>query len=80
MELCTGKSLFHLIKKKPKQCLPEIQCKIIFRQLVDAVAYIHTKNVVHRDLKLDNILVDDKNTVKLIDFGFSVTASPDHKL
>ena len=60
--------------------LPENQCRIIFRQLADAVAYLHTKNVVHRDLKLDNILVDENNGVKLIDFGFSVSASAEHKL
>ena len=48
--------------------------------MVDAVAYLHEKNVVHRDLKLDNILIDDHKRIKLIDFGFSVCAGPDFKL
>jgi serine/threonine protein kinase len=34
--------------------------------------YLHGKNVAHRDLKLENILVENDMTVKIIDFGFSV--------
>jgi serine/threonine protein kinase len=42
-----------------------------FQQLVSAVEYIHSKNVAHRDIKLDNILVDDSFQLILIDFGFA---------
>lgn len=59
MEMCIGKSLFHYIKKKPGLKLPEDECKWIFRQIVEAVAYLHANNIVHRDLKLDNILIDE---------------------
>jgi serine/threonine protein kinase len=48
--------------------------------VVEAVAYLHSQNVVHRDLKLDNILVDEQKRVKLIDFGFAVNCSKDQKL
>jgi len=45
----------------------------IFKQVAEAVHYMHSRNIVHRDLKLDNILVEeDTRMVKLIDFGFGV--------
>ena len=43
----------------------------IFTQLVGAVMYVHMKSCVHRDLKLENILLDKHENVKLCDFGFT---------
>jgi len=43
----------------------------IFTQLVGAVSYVHQKSCVHRDLKLENILLDKHENVKLVDFGFT---------
>eukprot|EP00347_Sterkiella_histriomuscorum_P006749 403351578 len=80
MELCQGKSLYHYIKKKSGLKIDEQECKKIFKQVVEAVAYLHQNNVCHRDLKLDNILVDEQKNIKLIDFGFSVECNKDQKL
>ena len=81
MELCHGKSLYHFVKKrKPDQCIPEAEAAPIFRQLVSAVAYMHSLAIVHRDLKLDNVLIDDSNEIKLIDFGFSSGCGAGEKL
>eukprot|EP01006_Ploeotia_vitrea_P063756 TRINITY_DN86194_c0_g1_i1.p1 TRINITY_DN86194_c0_g1~~TRINITY_DN86194_c0_g1_i1.p1 ORF type:complete len:339 (+),score=40.79 TRINITY_DN86194_c0_g1_i1:52-1068(+) len=51
-----------------------------FFQLVVAVAHIHNKGIVHRDIKLENMIVDHKNDVKLADFGFAIEASRTIKL
>ncbi|KAL9550577.1 hypothetical protein MBANPS3_004658 [Mucor bainieri] len=42
-----------------------------FRQLTDAIKYCHTRGIVHRDLKLENILLDADDNVKICDFGFA---------
>ena len=81
MELCQGASIYHHVKKQPNQRLPEAITKVIFKQLVNAVAYIHSKGYAHRDLKLDNILMDpETKKLKIIDFGFALKSSPSEKL
>ena len=74
-------SIYHHIKKMPDQRLPEEVCKHIFKQLLRGIAYMHSKDYAHRDLKLDNILMDvaTKN-IKIIDFGFSLKSKADEKL
>ena len=51
--------------------LPPEKAQKIFAQVVGAVAYIHNLSCVHRDLKLENILLDKNENVKLCDFGFT---------
>ncbi|KAK0380347.1 hypothetical protein CPAR01_05884 [Colletotrichum paranaense] len=51
--------------------LPVHKVQKIFAQLVGAVAYVHQQSCVHRDLKLENILFDKHENVKLVDFGFT---------
>lgn len=52
----------------------------VFFQIVDAVRYCHDKNFVHRDLKLENILLTSTLDVKLIDFGFTRSVQTDNLL
>jgi len=52
----------------------ELDAKLIFKQMVQAVVYLHSKKIVHRDIKLENFLFFDQSqnsTIKLIDFGVS---------
>lgn len=41
---------------------------------------MHSKNVCHRDVKLENLLIDEQMNVKFIDFGFAVCSPPERKL
>ena len=69
LELCPGGDLLNYVRKRRK--LSENTAKVIFKQILDALKYLHNKNVLHRDIKLDNILLDSKGRVKLGDFGVS---------
>mmetsp|Transcript_11407 Transcript_11407/g.19248 ORF Transcript_11407/g.19248 Transcript_11407/m.19248 type:complete len:187 (-) Transcript_11407:513-1073(-) len=81
MELCSGTNLFHQLKKrKPYQRFSEQESAPIFAQIVSAVQYMHSHGIVHRDLKLDNILIDGMGKIKLIDFGFATACDKNQKL
>jgi len=68
-ELCTGGELFDYLVEKGR--IDEYETRTLFGQLCLAVAYCHEQGVVHRDLKLENVLLDDHVLVKLSDFGFT---------
>lgn len=69
MELCAGGDLLNYVRKRRR--LKETYAKYIFRQIIEGIAHIHTKGVLHRDIKLDNILLDGKGIIKIGDFGVS---------
>lgn len=69
MELAAGTTLLRYINSRGR--IKEEETKKLFVQLLDIVDYLHTLNIVHRDLKVENIMLDEKGNMKLIDFGFS---------
>ncbi|ETK85224.1 CAMK/CAMKL/MARK protein kinase [Phytophthora nicotianae] len=71
-ELLKGTSLCEILRRAPGQRLSETRAKRIFQQLVTAVEVLHSQCVIHRDLKLENVLLDEQSGhVTVIDFGFS---------
>jgi len=69
MEYICGGDLLSFVQKRSK--INELNAKLIFRQIIEALQYIHSQGIVHRDIKLDNILIDLNNNIKICDFGVS---------
>lgn len=69
LEFCPGDELYHHLLEHGR--MDAAKAQKIFTQLVGAVSYVHGKSCVHRDLKLENILLDKNGNVKLVDFGFT---------
>jgi serine/threonine protein kinase len=70
MEHVEGESLHAHLKAQPNRRFSEEKVKSIIKQLVNILVYLHSKSVTHRDIKLENILIDKRGQIKLIDFGF----------
>ncbi|KAM3865496.1 maternal embryonic leucine zipper kinase [Diretmus argenteus] len=67
LEYCPGGELFDYIIAKDR--LSEEETRVFFRQIVSALAYVHSQGYAHRDLKPENLLIDEDHNLKLIDFG-----------
>lgn len=83
MEKCDGGELFTKIVKKRR--FSEVEASSLCREMIAAIAYIHSKHVVHRDVKAENFLFSKSksshNRLVLIDFGMSVQLTdPDRYL
>ncbi|XP_005999489.1 testis-specific serine/threonine-protein kinase 6 [Latimeria chalumnae] len=78
IEICNGKLYIIMevaatdLLQMVQQCnhIPCLEAKEMFIQIVSAVKYLHEHNIVHRDLKCENVLLTDEKQVKLTDFGF----------
>jgi len=68
LEYAEGGELFDYILKKT---ITEDDARTLFKQLLDAVNYLHQHEIAHRDLKPENILLDEYGKIKLSDFGLA---------
>jgi len=78
MEYINGGNLFSFVKKRRK--LSEKISKFLFRQIILGIQHIHSKNIVHRDIKLENILIDLNNKIKICDFGIGIMLNSEDEL
>ncbi|XP_056302994.1 serine/threonine-protein kinase Chk1 isoform X1 [Danio aesculapii] len=69
LEYCSGGELFDRIE--PDVGMPEKEAHRFFQQLIAGVEYLHSVGITHRDIKPENILLDDKDNLKISDFGLA---------
>ncbi|XP_053396268.1 uncharacterized protein LOC123550921 isoform X2 [Mercenaria mercenaria] len=69
LELAESGEFIKYLSEKKK--LSERECQKFIRQMASAVDHMYTSNITHRDLKLENLLLDKDNNIKIIDFGLS---------
>jgi len=73
-ELCVGGELFDRLDEQPDYHYSEAQCARLVKQMLCSVRYLHSKGIIHRDLKLENFLFSTEKAdseLKMIDFGLS---------
>lgn len=69
LEICPNQSLMDMLKKRKR--FTESEAKYFIVQIIGAVAYMHDRKVIHRDLKLGNIFLDEDMNAKIGDFGLA---------
>lgn len=75
MPFVKGGELYKIFKEQKR--LSEDVVKFYAAQICMAIGYLHSKSIMHRDLKLENILVDEKGYLKIIDYGLAKTLKDD---
>ncbi|KAK3938914.1 Serine/threonine-protein kinase KIN4 [Diplogelasinospora grovesii] len=78
LEYASGGELFDYILNH--RYLKDNAARRLFAQLVSGVGYLHKKGIVHRDLKLENLLLDRNKNIIITDFGFANTFDPNEEL
>jgi len=74
MEYAAGGDMLKYVKERGP--LDEAEARAIFKQVLYGLGHIHSRTVLHRDIKLDNILLDTEQGVKICDFGVSKILKP----
>ena len=75
MPFIWGGELYKYFLKQKR--FPEQQVKFYAAQIALAIGYLHSKNILHRDLKLENIMINEDGYLVLIDFGLAKIVASD---
>lgn len=75
MQFCEGETLETFLEKHPGKHQEKLKWKI-FRQVLEAVNYLHQRDIIHRDIKPENIFLDTKRNARLGDFGLAKRINP----
>ncbi|ORC90198.1 serine/threonine protein kinase [Trypanosoma theileri] len=71
LEMCPRGTLLQKLKETPGGCFDERRASRYLRQVARALVYLHQHGIAHRDLKLENVLLDGRGVARLGDFGWS---------
>lgn len=69
LELCKKRSMMELHKRR--RVITDYECRFYVYQILEGVKYLHDNNIIHRDLKLGNLFLNDQLNVKIGDFGLA---------
>ena len=69
LELCPNQSLSELLRRRKRLLELEVQCYM--HQIISSVQYLHSRKIIHRDLKIGNLFISEKMEIKLGDFGLA---------
>lgn len=75
LELCKKRSMMELHKRR--KIITDFECRYYIFQILDGLKYLHDRKIIHRDLKLGNLFLNDDLMVKIGDFGLATTISYD---
>jgi len=78
LELCNNETLSELIRRRKK--LTELEVQFYVAQLLEVLEYVHSQSVIHRDLKLSNLFLNEKLQLKLGDFGLACKLERENQL
>jgi serine/threonine protein kinase len=67
-----GRDLYEFLNEQYYHCFSEASTKCYMSQIREGIAYLHTHGIIHRDLKLENILISNTHDIKIIDFNLSI--------
>ena len=71
MPYINGGELYQVLMSSHKKRFPEASVKFLAAQIILGIGELHKKGIMHRDLKLENIMVDDEGFLKIIDYGIA---------